>query len=171
MGNDLPVCREFEKTTDSTVHTKIWSLCYLVILKSVVDGTKKHSPSLFYSFFFSFLSLNILNSGIMCYFVSFSGASRHIFLLRVRQPLFPVFVLSFILKKAKKTKQWHRGGVSQSIIGKSMSKFSKCGTIPLSSPQSCQICQTATPVLVTICSVLCDATHCLMQYSFYSLSR
>lgn len=103
MGNDLPVCREFEKMTDSTVHTKIWSLCYLVILKSVVDGTTKYSPSLFYSFFFSFLSLNILNSGIMCYFVSFSGASRHIFLLRVRQPLFQSLCWALYLKKQKKT--------------------------------------------------------------------
>lgn len=63
---------------------------------------QKNTPLVCFIAFFSFLSLNILNSGIMCYFVSFSGASRHIFLLRVRQPLFPVFVLSFILKKAKK---------------------------------------------------------------------
>lgn len=47
----------------------------------------------------------------MCYFVSFSGASRHIFLLRARQPLFPVFVLSFILKKAKKKKKTNDTGV------------------------------------------------------------
>lgn len=63
---------------------------------------QKNTPLVCFIPFFSFLSLNILNSGIMCYFVSFSGASRHIFLLRVRQPLFPVFVLSFILKKATK---------------------------------------------------------------------
>lgn len=70
---------------------------------------QKNTPLVCFIPFFSFLSLNILNSGIMCYFVSFSGASRHIFLLRVRQPLFPVFVLSFILKKAKKKKTMTQG--------------------------------------------------------------